>query len=513
MMLTFGPVFVSFNLIMKKLYFSIIVILVGACQVAAQTAEQPAHNGVAKISDYRPTGETRIWRFSRADSALGQLTSQIMGSKDIEGREARIVRQQITMDVGRPGNRTILESNGEHYVQPDGGFLGDRRDKTIGDDSEELNMYRRGDSLVGEFTRNGTTGPINYYFNFADPAFSFDQLYLDELEMFLAMHDFAVGDTVREDVFIPPVLLKGEFLAIVRQFRGAALANGRMDSVFVIDVRQPRSIQVYFTRDKRLVQASFIGQDILAYQDVIQNRVTSNTSQPGFSLSRLLHLIPAYLLYLIFGAIALAFFAVRSLRSGRTYMAVLAGAIGFAVIPLVQTPIQMWLFEDLLLPQLSSGGSPYFWSLFPALAAGLVQTTLVIGIMAILFKAFEPSRGQIVVLGAAVGVGLGIVEACHIAAFSAGDFFSLPLLERAFMILFHTVAGALIGWGLVAGWRHQRWITAALVVVAANTFLRYLPIFVQQKDLAIEVMYMILPLVVVVLLFGVLLTFKRSSHQ
>ena len=509
MMLTFGQIFVSFNLIMKHLYCSIIMILVGSCLAVAQ----PATKGVAKVSDYRSSGETRIWSFARRDSVLGQLSSQVMGSKDIEGREARIIVQRIKMDVGRPGNQTILESAGEHYVQPDGGYLGDRRSKTIGEQSEELYMCRRGDSLHGEVTRGEITESIGYYFDFADPTFSFDQLYLDELEMFFAMHDFAVGDTIREDVFIPPVLLKGEFLAVVREFRSAALANGGVDSVFVIDVRQPRALQIYFTPDKRLVQANFIGQDILASLKVIQNRVASGTSQPGFSLSRLGQLVPAYFLYIIFGAISLAFFASRSLRSGRTYMAVAAGAIGFAIIPLLQTPIQRWLFEDLLLPRLSAGGSPYFWSMFPALAAGIIQTVVILGVMAVLLKAAETHRGQYIALAAAVGVGLGLVEACHLAAYSAGDLFSQSLLERGFMILFHTVAGALIGWGLLKGWRHEQWIIAALVVIAANTFLRYLPIFVQQKVIALEVMYMILPMAVVILMFGVLLTIKRSSRQ
>jgi hypothetical protein len=512
MMLTSGPIFVSFNVTMKQILFSVIMIMVGACLAAAQTADQPSTDGVAKVSDYRPMGETRIWKFTRGDTVIGQLNSQMMGSKDIEGREARIFKQYISMDVGRPGNRTMLESSGEHYVEPNGGYLGDQRDKTIGENQEQLNMYRRGDSLVGSVKRDENSESIRYYFDFADPTFSFDQLYLDEFEMFFAMHDFAVGDTIREDVFIPPVMMKGRFLAVVKEFRRAALPTGEVEDVFVIDVIQPRSLQVYFTPDKRLVQAVFRGQDLLAYQDVIQNRVATGSKQSEFSLGRLTTLIPAYLLYLVFGAIALVFFAAKNLRSSRTYAGIAAGALGFAIVPLVQTPIQMWLFEDLMLPRLASGGSPYFWSVFPALAAGIVQTALIVGLIAILIKALQPSRGQYLPLAAAVGVGLGIVEACHRAAHAGGDLFSRGLLESAFMILFHTVAGALVGWGLLKGWRHERWLMAALTVVVANTFLRYLPIFVQQKAIALDVMYMILPLVVIVLLFVVLLLIKRSSR-
>ena len=501
---------------MRQLHICLIIIVAMACSVAAQTTETTdtplaAHKAVTSLNDYRPSGETRIWRFTRVDSLLGELSSQVMGTKDIEGREAHILKQSIRVDVGRPGTPAILKANGEHYVQANGGYLGYKRNQSLDDEGQQVDIYRLGDTLVGSVTRGELTEPVKYYFDYADPAFSFDQLYLDELEMFFAMHDFKVGDTIREDVFIPPVMLKGRFLAIVSDWVQKPWGRGTVDSVFQIEVRQPRNLLVYFTRDNRLVQAAYRGQQLVAYQYSIENRVNSGSQSEGFTFRDIGRLIPAYFLYLIFGAIALAFFATQYFRSSRLYVALAAGAFGFIAIPLLQTPLQMWLFEDVLLPKLAVGGSPYFWSIFPALAAGIIQTAVIVVVMGLLMRFTNPGKSRYVALTAAIAVGLGIVEACHQAAFSTGDLFTRSLLERAFMILFHCISGGLIGWGLMKGWRSERWIIAALIVVAANSFLRYLPIFVQQQVIDIELMYIILPATVVVMLFATQLVIKKSK--
>jgi len=508
MRLTKGEFFRSFNPIMKQLLISIFVVLAGVLPALSQTST-PA---VQTVNDYRPLGETRTWKFIRDDSLLGSLSSRMMGTKDIEGQQALIIRQRLRVDVGPPGDLRLLEVSGEHYVAPNGGYLGDRRDKLMKGKPERVDIVRRGDSLVGAHTLDSRSRGISYYFDFADPAFAFDQLYLDELEMFFAMHDLTVGDTITEDVFIVPVITKGKFRAVVESTQRAIRPNGASDSVFVINIERPRRIKIHFTPDKRLVWANWPGQQLVAYLDVVDNRVTSPPTEIGFSLGRVKRLLPPYVLYVLFGALSLVMFVGHGYRSSRTYLAVVVGALGFMFVPWTQTPLQVFLFERLLLPRISAGGSPYFWSLFPALAAGVIQESLKLGLLALALALFKPGRGQYLVLGAAVGVGLGIVEACHQAAFAQGELLGQNLLEHGFTILFHAVAGALLGWSLCQGWRSERWILTLLGVIAINSFLRYMPIFVQQKAIALDAMYLLIPLTVIITLFLTIVIFKRSER-
>jgi hypothetical protein len=77
------------------------------------------------------------------------------------------------------------------------------------------------------------------------------------------------------------------------------------------------------------------------------------------------------------------------------------------------------------------------------------------------------------------------------------------------MLLFHTCSGALLGRAAEKGSRDIA--TTIVTVVLVNSALRYLPVFVQTRLVAVEVMYFVLAFLMLGFLSFALLRPRRST--
>jgi hypothetical protein len=109
-----------------------------------------------------------------------------------------------------------------------------------------------------------------------------------------------------------------------------------------------------------------------------------------------------------------------------------------------------------------------------------------------------------------VGVGFGIMEGCYLESMvPTGGQFSWNLLERAFLILFHVTSGGLIGYFLSG--RTWKLIVVALGLTVCNATFRYVPLFVQQEVVNVQVMHLAIAFVSVGLLLVAMLLMKRRK--
>ncbi|NOY87929.1 MAG: hypothetical protein GXO93_00885, partial [FCB group bacterium] len=119
-------------------------------------------------------------------------------------------------------------------------------------------------------------------------------------------------------------------------------------------------------------------------------------------------------------------------------------------------------------------------------------------------------KERFVVIGAMLGAGFGLVEACYlIKGIDVSQLFGLNLIERAFTILFHTTSGALIGyaWG-----KNIRKIILFLgILILINTLFHYLPILVYSKLFSAALLNIVLAFISLILLFGATLLFKKEQ--
>ncbi len=493
---------------MRYTYATLLIILILAGSVLAER-EMPA---VSSFEEYRQSGEIRQWTFAREDSAVGFYRSQVLGSERLSGQSAWVVEQRMVLEIGKPGGARIVEMQGRHYVDPDGSYLGDERRMSMGGMQEEMSLIRDGDSLSGYVTRNDVRQDVSYYIDLESPAMSWEHQFLDLYELTLAFSDLKVGEPLSLRAFAPQIGMLVEVQGTVDEFRSLRGRDGGTDSVFVVRLKRPQPQTLYFSTERRLVAAVFPGLGLQARLDAVQNPRAETPSGPRMSAARFLRMIPAWLMYAVAVLLSVALFAWRNYRSGKVWLGLLAGAVSFIVIPWTQTPLQMTLFESLLLPRVSAGGSPWVWSLFPAFAGGLIQEALRALVVILLFRRLTPSRGSRVPIAAFAGAGFGFIEAIWMTV-AAPDaaLYSFQLLERGFMILYHTAAGAALGWALLRGVHHERWIITALALVLVNGLLRYLPVFVQENAISLEVMYFVIPLVVLALTMVTLLLLKRPE--
>ena len=486
--------------------------LLGSAEAQTDSTQAPrpaSHTAIKDFEHLRPIGETRRWDFMNRDSTVGTYTSQVTGTKDIDGREAFVLSRRMRLKTGTGGKVQVSSLSGEHYISSTGSYLGDRSTMTVDGRSFETDMLRRGDSLVGYVVREGNRLDQQYYLDFREPILAFDERHVDEIELYLAMRDFAVGDTLRDTLLLPGLLTKMQLLATVTDYKAMTRWDGIVDSAFVIRVSHPQSQVWYFAKSQQLLGATFQGQGGYARLASVSSPLSN--IQSGLTIRRLIKLVPACLVFLAVGLVAALLMVGAGLHLGRAYLAMAAGAAIFLLMPWTQTPLQTMLFEKLLVPRVSAGGSPYLWGIAPSLAGGFLQELAKLVVVLILVRQFNVRRSNLVTVATAVALGFGFFEACYLSAYiSEQTLYSWAILERTFFVVFHVAAGGLLG---MAIWRGggERLAGTVVLLILVNALLRYLPVFVQQKAVTVEMMYFIMPLVVLAMLTLSLTAIRRAN--
>jgi hypothetical protein len=222
--------------------------------------------------------------------------------------------------------------------------------------------------------------------------------------------------------------------------------------------------------------------------------------KPSFGLSKMIELLPNYGAYLAMGILSLVFIAGHRIRNPHLYFYVFVGVIGFAAAVFTQIPLQTHLAEKVFMPKVNSGGSRLLWAVLPSLPAGIIQELLKFGIILAIRKYAKTEGVSLLIFGAAAGVGFGIAESAYVVSqLPAAPVWSITLIERGFFILFHATTGVLLG-ALILKESYRSKFFLLSIVVLANSFLRYLPVFAQNDSADMKLLYLILPLIPILLL-------------
>ncbi|MDH4156410.1 MAG: hypothetical protein OEW00_03940, partial [candidate division Zixibacteria bacterium] len=388
-----------------------------------------------------------------------------------------------------------------------GFFLGCRMRLATAAGQESVQLERDGDRLVGYATRRGAK--IEQGADFKTGGFAVNNYFVDQLELFLAMRDFKVGDIIDEEIFVPLDVLASRIRGQIRDFAYLRLHSSLYDSVFVVTLTQPQRVDLFVTRDRRLVKASFPEQDVRAYLDAVRKPAPQPVPPPAAPVD-----IPAYLpwyaLFVAVGIFSILFFIGQGYRRLVSYIGFLFGAALFLVVVITQIPAQKYLVGSVVIPGLRAGESLFVLGLLPSLTVGIIQEFLkLLGVFALAHLA-RIQHNRLTIVGSVCGAGFGVVEACYlITGMDLSLVASWSLIERAFLILFHATSGALLGYGLAHGIRQRAVIVTALVLV--NSLIRYLPTFVQQQVLPLGLMYFASAFICLVLLFSATLVFRRAK--
>lgn len=480
------------------------LLLTGVARAQAPVALPPC-----QVSAYRPVGEQRLWTFVVHDSTIGRLISTITGPTEMGGETGIAISEQLSLDYRKTGSDLVLQIQANHVVTETGRYLGDHLSINSGGQTDTLELARAGDSLVGFVTRGGVRQPTSLFSPAAREAW--DVPFVDQIEMYLAVHGVTVGAVINDTIFAPHPMISMPIRGVVDSFGYVSLYNKLADSVFVIRLSQPQQMRLLFNRQRRLVKAEFPQEQTKIYLDAVSKaKGGTETKRSSVSAVVIISRIPAYIVYLILAVAVLLFFVGRQITSVYGYLGFGIAAAVFWLVPFTQVPVQEAIIVHKMLPAIRAGESVLLWGIWPALVAGIIQTALLAGVIALIRPEKKLGPGQLRTVGAFVGAGFGFMEACYFTA--TAPFFTLAsygLIERAFVLVFQLSAGLLLGIGIRRGSAY--YLQTALCLALVNALLRYLPAFAQQRVVGPELLSVLLALVSLAVVFTALVQTKRSS--
>ena len=473
-------------------------------------AQAPVSLPPSQISAYRPTGEQRLWTFVVRDSSVGRLISTVSGPAEIGDQTGIGITEQLSLNYQKVGGELAVQIQSKHLVSEAGHYLGDQMTIKTGDQTDTLELVRAGERVEGYITRGGIRQPTSLPTP-VDRA-AWDMPFVDQLELYLAVHGVTVGQVIQDTVIAPHPMLAEPIKGVVEGFGRANIYNQIYDSVFVILLSEPKEMRLLFNRQRHLVKVEIPQEQTKIYLDAVTQPKSAPESNlrsvtPVIILSR----IPAYLVYLIVGGIVLLFFAGRGIRSVQGYFGFVLAAAVYWLVPFTQVPLQEAIIVHKMLPAVRAGESVFLWAVWPALIAGIIQTSLLAGCIALVKTESKKGPDQFAILGAFCGAGFGLMEACYFTA--TVPFFTLAsygLIERLFVLIFQISAGLILGLGLRRGYAF--FLQTAIWLTLVNALLRYIPAFAQQRIMGPELLSVLLALVSLAVMFtAVLLSKKRSS--
>jgi len=295
----------------------------------------------------------------------------------------------------------------------------------------------------------------------------------------------------------------------VINFSWQRLHSSLLDSVFVVRLTEPQGQELFINRDHRLLKLYVPTQRMRVYLDLVQ-QAPPQAVKPSFTLVKFASVLPHYLVYFLIAIGVVLLFTGAKFPGKLLAYAALVGMASVTIIVWVQIPIQEYLFS--LLQKAGAANRPpgYLLLLFGMLPAGLIQEGIKTQAAVLFSRGGKLSVRARVMVGAGLGGGLGLAEACYmVSMLPTVDLFSWGLLERFAMIVFHTTTGALIGHA-TAGGRRRLLIVFGLMVLA-NTVLRTMPYLVGQNMVAAPVAHLALAVMVLIFLSGVVLYLKKSN--
>ncbi|RKX25944.1 MAG: hypothetical protein DRP47_08990 [Candidatus Zixiibacteriota bacterium] len=442
------------------------------------------------------------------DSVLGQLQSQVIRECNIDGKKGYVIKEDLHLDYSFVPSPLVIKIVGEHYVSANGAYLGDDLEISISDHTERLTLERDEKTIEGYLTRGGEKVEQSYIVN--DNAFAIDNNFLDQYELYFAMRDIRVGDQIDDSIFVPQSGLMAQIKGEVINFSWQRLHSQLLDSVFVVRLTEPQPLELFINKDRRLLKLYIPTQKLRAYLDVVRLLSKSKPQLPAFTLQKLGSLLPNFLMYFLASIVAVLFFVGRDIKRKELIYAFLSGVASIIVIVWVQIPLQEYFLSGSHAPGIAVEPPTYFLVLLAMIPAGIIQEGLKVLSVFTLSSLGKLQMHYRMLAGAGFGAGLGVAEAFYLTGLlPLTGLLSWNLLERVSMIAFHTTTGALLGHATTGGQR--RALITGILMIILNIALRTLPYLVQQDVFPVPVMLLILGFVVIGLLLGVVIYFKKAA--
>jgi hypothetical protein len=455
------------------------------------------------VESFRPVGESRTWVFYSRQTVFGHVTSLVADKREIGGQNAQVFQESLQIDFTKLGQESRIFFVGESYFTPEGYFSGCDFRMGPKDSAEQLVLVPEGNRLTGFYTNLGSRNDVDQ--PWTRGTFFWDTYLVDQLEVYLALHDLKMGVRFDDSLFMPQSLTYAHIKGQVDWFMWQEIYKGKIDSVFVIQLTEPSSCQLFFTSDKKLVKVDLQDQEIRIYQDVVRQVAPAAAKKadrpaaqqappapttPPFSLRALLFKLPHYFAFLIMAAVTVLIFAHRAFKWSSAYLSLGLGMVLYVAMPLIVFPVLIVVARDWLQIGSAAGSAFYVRGATFALVSGLVQAVLLLAGIVSVGRITKSLDYRTVGLAAFLSAGFALADSFYLSGFQITILFDWPLLERGSMMALYIAAGVLVGRFLKEEIALTVW--AVLGASGAIGVARFCPMLVQGKIVELQAMYFLL---------------------
>lgn len=467
--------------------------------------------GVKKLDDHWVEGEKKTYRFLMDSTEVGRLEA-VLDDVHRGGNEKQFgLSEKLELDLSRLGQDFHLQVKSRLSVSASGHFRATDVTVTLGEQSERIEAAYDANARTIAVTRSGDPSstkalPVD------GPVFALDDFMIDQLELALAMQDISPEKTIVMPVVSPQRMFttEYEFLVVGRtQVRYGVFT----DSVWQIDMVRPAQQTIYIDDYHHLVKLFDPGRNVTV--EMVRDPFAGR-AKPAKSFAEHINdqmrRLPIYGFYLLVTLVWLAFLGRDGFRTSWSYLLFLLGMLAYPIVFITQAPLQQLYGMKVIAPALSQGRSIFVSAMIPSLLVGIIQETLKMALLLLATRLGRFKPAALISLGAFVGAGFGLIEACHITGplFQSRVLTSPVMAERIFSILLHVTLGAGMAYGLVRRKAWQFWLAA----VGLHALAAYLVIFVQLKVLTVKAFQIMVAVYDLALLAGmVVLQWRFKLRQ
>ncbi|MFH1894230.1 MAG: hypothetical protein ABIK83_16290 [Candidatus Zixiibacteriota bacterium] len=423
----------------------------------------------ADVKSHWPEGQERTYQYKMGTAIIGTQTAKLVGTVTLPGHgRTYYFDMKVNLDMSSVGQSFKMDMACSLFCSLRGlpkHYYGEYHINR-----EEVRVT--GDIIDDRFVAHSVGGGVDTLVSFDMPPGTFlvDNNFVAQWQLMFANLELTPGDTHSIDILIPQALRRLPMKLVVLGNETIEVNKREVEcTVSQIDFVNSR---FYTDSSGKLMRVVDSRQSLII--DLLPEGTTAEDAAGGTFWSTFHRRLLICGLFAVWVSMLLVLLGRRGIKNRDYWLLFAVSGAAFALVVVVQAPIQHKLSRAIFSGIGSKGSALYLAAFVIALVSGIFQETLKAGLIWLRWYLADdkPNLKLMIGLGAAAGAGFGFVESCWLtgSAFATGvmGFVSLPVWERIITTIFHVSTGVLLGYGIGRRQIWQYWLLAASLHTFGN---------------------------------------------
>jgi len=413
------------------------------------------------VKSHWPEGQERTYQYKMGTAIIGTQTATLVGTATLpEHGRTYYFDMNVNLDMSSVGQSLKIDMACSLFCS----FHGLPKHYYVEYHINREEVKVTGDIIDDRFVAHSVGGvDTAVSFNIPPGTFLVDNNFVAQWQMMFADLELTPGDTHSIDILIPQALHRLPMKLVVLGNKTIEM-NDREVECTVSQIDFVNST-FYTDSDKKLLRVVDSRKSLII--DLLPEGMAVEDAAGGTFWSTFHRRLLIWGLFAVWVSLLLAFLGRKGIKNRDYWLLFAATGAAFALVVVVQAPMQHKLSRAIFSGIGSKGSALYVAAFVIALISAIFQETLKAGLIWLRWYLADdkPNLKLMIGLGAAAGAGFGFVESCWLlgTAFATGvvEFLSLPVWERIITMIFHVSTGVLLGYGIGRRQIWQYWLLAA----------------------------------------------------